>query len=223
MNRNVAAIAVAVFALGLTVTAPAAADVAARTPIRTYAAQISVYTKGVGSQQGWFTSQAYTEGVVLAPHVALTEKTVFDYGWNDHHRSTQLYYIVGTRSYTKNGNGPWSVQRLSSSALRGAAQSLNPYQTQKEFLALPGVMRASGTRYQVTGNYAQVGSFLLWAFSLPQVSFGGTNLKVFTISFWDGSHGRPAKIAVSARSATFAFTATETFTSYNKPLTITAP
>ena len=223
MKRRVAAIAVSMLAVGITVTAPAAANAAVRVPIRTYTAQTSVYFRGVGSQQGWFTSQNYTQRAVLAPHIALSQKSVFDYGRNAHHRSTQLYYIVGNHSYTKHGSGPWSVQQLSNSALRSAAQGLNPYQAQKAFLTLPHVRHASGSHYLVTGDYAQVGRFLQWEFGLSKASFDGTNLKVFTINFWDDSRGRPVKIAMSAKSTTFTITAVEVFSNYNKPLTIAAP
>jgi hypothetical protein len=223
MKCRVAAVAVSMLAIGITVAAPAGANAATRVPIRTYTAQTSVFFRGVGSQRGWFTSQDYTQLVVLAPHVALGQKSVFDYGWNAHHRSTQLYYIVGNHSYTKNGSGRWSVQQLPDSALRGAAQGLNPYQAQKAFLALPDVRRASSWHYLVTGDYAQVGSFLQWEFGLSKVSFDGTDLKVFTISFWDDSRGRPAKITLTAKSSTFTATAAEIFSNYNKPLTITAP
>lgn len=75
----------------------------------------------------------------------------------------------------------------------------------------------------MTGDYAQVGRFLQWEFGLSKASFGGTNLKVFTISFWADSRGRPVKIAMSAKSSTFTITAVEVFSNYNKPLTITAP
>ena len=223
MKRRVAAVAVSVFAVGITVTVPAVANAATRVPIRTYTAQTSVYFKGIGSQQGWFTSQNYTQNVVLAPHFALSQKSVFDYGWNAHHRSTQLYYITGNHSYTKAGSGPWSVQQLSNDTLRGEAQALDPYRIQKAFFTLPQVQQAGSSHYLVTGDYAQVGWFLQWEFGLSKVSFGGTNLKIFTISFWDDSRGRPVKITMSAKSSTFTITAVEAFGNYNKPLTITAP
>jgi hypothetical protein len=223
MKRPVAAIAVSVLTVGTIIAAPAAANAATQVPIRTYTGQTSVYFKGIGSKQGWFTSQNYTQGVVLAPHFALSQKSVFDYGWNTHHRSTQLYDIVGNHSYTKDGSGPWSVQQLSSSALRGDGQGLNPYQAQKSFLTLPGVQRASRSHYLVTGDYAQVGWFLNYEFGVSKVSLEGTNLKIFTISFWDDSRGRLAKITMSAKSSIFTATAAETFSNYNKPLTITAP
>jgi len=223
MKRRIAAIAVSMIAVGVAVMAPTAANAASRPLIRTYAGRTSVYFKGVGSQQGWFTSQSYTESVVLAPHVSLSEKSVFDYGRNDHHRSTQLYYVVGNHSYTKNGNGHWSVLGLSNSALRSEAQALNPYLTRKAFLTLPQVRRPSSSHYLVTGDYAHVGRFLQSAFGLPKAVFGGTSLKVFTISFWDDFRGRPVRITVSAKSSTFMFTVAETFSNYNKPLTIAAP
>ena len=122
-----------------------------------------------------------------------------------------------------NGSGPWSVQQLSNSALRGEAQGLNPYRIQKAFLTLPQAHQASSSHYRVTGDYAQVGWFLQWEFGLSKVSFGGTNLKIFTINFWDDSSGRPVKITMSAKSSTFTITAVEAFSNYNKPLTITAP
>lgn len=99
----------------------------------------------------------------------------------------------------------------------------HPYQAQKAFLTLPHVRHASSSHYLVTGDYAQLGRFLQWEFGLSKASFGGTNLKVFTISFWDDSRGRPVKIAMSAKSSTFTIIAVEVFSNYNKALAITAP
>lgn len=223
MKRRVAAIAVSMFTVGLIVAVPTGANAATRVPIRAYTGQTNVYFKGAGSQQGWFTSQSYSQRVVLAPHFALSQKSVFDYGWNEHHhRSTQLYYIVGNHSYTNNG-GPWSVQRFSNSALRGVAQEMNPYQAEKDFLTLPQVQQVSDSHFQVTGNYARVGWFLKLEFGESKVSFDGTNLKMFTINFWDDARGLPVKITMSATSSTFKVTAVEVFSNYNKPLTIAAP
>lgn len=59
--------------------------------------------------------------------------------------------------------------------------------------------------------------------SLASNAFASTGTKTLTVAVTLDSGGRPVEITATGCSANNVFTATETFSHYNKPVTITAP
>jgi hypothetical protein len=104
-----------------------------------------------------------------------------------------------------------------------AKAPIRTYVSLAMFSKLPGVRRVSPGHYSVTGPLAKISPFVRHEFSLSANPFAGTGTKTLTVTVVLDSGGRPVKITASGRSASNVFTATETFSHYNKPVTITAP
>jgi hypothetical protein len=223
MYRRLAAIAVSASAVATAFAFSHSANAAAEAPIRTYTEQAGVNFTGIGSGAGFYSKIADKEKVILSPHLALASNWRNSYDLNGVHKSAGQTDMVGEHRYTRNGNGRWATSTVSTKARATYARELNPYVSLSTFDALRGIRRAGTWHYRVTGTYAQVGSFLAWEFSLTASSFKGSGIKTITIDMVLGSGGRPVKITAAGQSSIMAFTASETFTNYNKPVKISAP
>lgn len=202
---------------------PGIANATPKVPIRTYTEQGSVNFTAIGRGTSYYSRHWGNERVELSPRLAFAANLHDTYRLNGVHTSSSQLDIVGGRLYTRTGNGPWKSTTLTPSQLRTWAQELNPYVTLAKFNALPEVKRVAAGHFRVTGTYAKIGSFLSWEYGLTAASFKGSNIKTFTIDLWADSKGRPVKIAGAARSSNIAFSVTETFANYNKPVVIRVP
>jgi hypothetical protein len=223
MKCRVPVIAASALAATLTLAISPGANASPKAPIRTYTEQGSVNFTGLGGNASFYSRDWGNERVELGPHLAFAANEHSAFRLNGVHTSSSQLDIVGGRIYTRTGNGPWTGKTLTGGQLRTWLQELNPYVALAKFDALPGVRRVAAGHYRVTGSYAKVGSFLSWEYGLTATSFKGTNIKTFTIDLWVDSKGRPVKITGAARSSNTAFSVTETFGNYNKPLVIRVP
>jgi hypothetical protein len=113
--------------------------------------------------------------------------------------------------------------QLSAAEIRSYEEQANPYNSEAKFDAIRGVTRVGPGHYQVTGTPRQVGAFLSFEYGLAAQALTDMSVKSVTISLWLDGSGRPVKFAVTAHSPRENVGITETFTDYNKPLTIKAP
>ena len=223
MCRHLAAIAVSAAAAVAVFALPPAAHAAARPAIRTYTERADAAFTGIGSNKGYSSATSGSEKVVLGPRLVVAADWRDAYELHGAHSSSGQVDIIGDRKYVRNGNSQWTASTLSARALRSWTGDLNPYATLAKFDALHGARRTGTGHFQVTGTYKQVGSFVVFEFGLTADSFKGSGIETLTISMTLDSSGRPVRITAVGRSSTTAFTATETFARYNKPVTIDVP
>lgn len=200
------------------------ASAATKAPVRTFTERNSLEFRGVGSQQGFYSKQWGGSEVALSPRLAMdgTENTSYRLNGVVHNNSGHAV-IVGNRYYLRKNGGAWAASTLSAKALAALAREQDPYTSLAKFDQLPGVRRVSPGHYSVTGPFAKISPFVRYEFQLASNAFAGTGTKTLTVTMTLDSGGRPVKITASGRSANNVFTATETFSHYNKPVTITAP
>jgi hypothetical protein len=200
------------------------ANAAAKAPIRTYTEQTSISFTGIGKDQGFFSNERGGERAALSPRLALasTSRTSNRIDGKVHNASSR-FDIVGNHTYVKQGSGRWVVGPLTTKARAHDERALNPNVSLGMFGKLPGVHRVSPGHYSVTGPFAKISPFVRYEFGLAANAFAGTGTKKLTVTAVLDSGGRPVKFTASGRSANNVFTATETFSHYNKPVTITAP
>ena len=139
------------------------------------------------------------------------------------HNVSSWFVIVGNHTYLKKNTGLWVTGILTAKGLTADEQALSPYVTLAHFDKLPGIRRVSPGHYSVTGPFAKISPFVRDEFGLASNAFAGTATKTLTVTMVLDSGGRPVAITASGRSANNVFTATETFSHYNKPVTITVP
>lgn len=223
---TVAASVAVVAGVGLATAATSAnAATKAKPSIRTYTEQATVMFHGIGPDRGYLSAATGSETVALAPRLALRSatSTELEGAIVGSHRTTGHFDIVDGRGYQQSGNGPWHIKTLSAASLRQYQRQLNPAVAMGKFFALHNIRRLSGTHYSVTGSFAAVEPFLSWEYGLTSKNFGGAGIKALTVNVWTNRDGWPVKITVTGQSGTLAFSATETFAHYNKPVTITVP
>jgi len=223
MNRRLAAAVLSAFTAAICAFS-LSANAATRAPIRTFAERNSLEFRGIGSQQGFYSKQWGGSNVALSPRLALdgTESTSYRLNGVVHNNSSHGV-IVGNRSFLKQNRGAWVTSTLSAKALAAQARAQDPYTSLARFDKLSGVRRVSAGHYSVTGPFAKISPFVRYEFQLAPDAFAGTGTKTLTVTMTLDSGGRPVRFTASGRSANNVFTATETFSHYNKPVTITAP
>src|SRR5581483_1024024 len=214
----------------ITVSAAAActfslnANAVAKTPIRTYTEQASLSFTGIGSARGFYSKEWGGEKAALSPRLALAGNRHTSYRLQGVvHNASSLFDIVGDRTYSRKNNGSWVTGTLTAKALASDARALNPETSLAQFDKLPGVHRVSPGHYSVTGPFAKISPFVRHEFGLAANAFAGSGTRTLTVTATLDSGGRPVRFTASGRSANNVFTATETFSHYNKPVTITAP
>jgi hypothetical protein len=200
------------------------ADAAVKAPIRTYAEQARLSFTGIGPVKGFYSREWGGEKVALSPRLAVASNVRTSFRLQGVvHNASRLFDIVGNHTYTKANNGRWVTGTLSAKALASDERAADPYVSLALFGKLPGVRRVSPGHYSVTGPFAKISPFVRYEFGLASNAFAGTGTKTLTVTAVLDSGGRPVKFTASGRSANNVFTATETFSHYNKPVTITAP
>ena len=200
------------------------ADAAAKAPIRTYTEQASLSFTGIGPVKGFYFKEWGGEKVALSPRLAVASNVRTSFRLQGVvHNASRLFDIVGNHTYTKANNGRWVTGTLSAKALASDERAANPYVSLALFGRLPGVRRVSPGHYSVTGPFAKISPFVRYEFGLASNAFAGTGTKTLTVTAVLDSGGRPVAFTASGRSANNVFAATETFSHYNKPVTITAP
>jgi hypothetical protein len=223
MKRALAMTAVTVLtaATGLALAAAGpAAHASAKAPIRSYTESSGISLKGVGSKKGYFSGSGGSERVVLSPHLTFSATSYIQRGST---RQSAQVVLVGDDYYVKEGDGSWKKQVYSAAYLADAAQGLNPYNEEQQFGKLPRVRHASATESTVTGTIAQIDPFINDEYGVTVANFKGTGITTLTATLSLDSSGRPVKVVVTGHSSDFDFSVVETFGSFNKPLTITAP
>jgi hypothetical protein len=223
MYRRLAAVALSASTAAICVFS-LSANAAAKAPIRTFTEQFSLEFLGVGSQQGFYLKESGGDHVVISPRLALDGSTSTSYRFNGVvHNNSDRGVIVGNRQYAKKDGGRWVASTLSAKTLAIDTLEQNPYTSLARFGKLPGIHLVSPGHYSVTGPFAKISPFVRYEFELASDAFAGTGTKTLTVTMALDSGGRPVKITASGRSADNVFTVTETFSHYNKPVTITAP
>jgi hypothetical protein len=223
MKRRIPVMVASALAAATALAFSPGAHAAAKPVIRTYTEQGSVNFTGVGTNARYFFRTWGNEKVELRPRLAFNDNWHSKFRRDGVRTSAGQLAIGGNRRYTRIGGSRWAVKTLTANQLRTWAHELDPSVALAKFDALPGVRRLAARHYRVTGTYSKIGSFLAWEFTLPAASFSGSNIKIFTIDVWTDPAGRPVKISGSARSSKLSFSVTETFTNYNKPVTIKIP
>jgi hypothetical protein len=226
VKRQLAAVAATALAGAAVLAATPAANATAKAPIRTYHYSLSFNLVGIGGDAGWYRHLSSNWQVVLSPHLAMEEtfkdayfgvgnKLIHEYG---------TFYLVSGRFYNrKDGARKWTVRKASEAEIRAYEQTANPYNGEAKFDATRGGTRVGPGHYQVTGTPRQVGAFLSFEYGLPVQALIDMSVRLVTIGLWLDGSGRPVKFAVTAHSPRENVNITETFTDYNKPLTIKAP
>jgi hypothetical protein len=218
------------FAVVIAISAAAAcafslnANAAAKAPIKTYTEQASLSFTGIGSAKGFYSKEWGGEKVALSPQLAVATNVHTSFRLQGVvHNASRLFDIVGNHTYTKANNGRWVTGTLTAKARASDERAADPYVTLNLFSKLPGVRRVSPGHYSVTGPFAKISPFVRYEFGLAPDAFAGTSTKTLTVTVTLDSGGRPVGITAAGRSANNVFTATETFSHYNNPVTITAP
>lgn len=200
------------------------ANAAAKAPIKTYTEQVSLSFTGIGSAKGFYSKEWGGEKVALSPRLAVATNVRTSFRLQGVvHNASKLFVIVGNHTYVKADNGRWVTGTLSAKARATDERAADPYVTLAQFGKLPGVRRVSPGHYSVTGPFAKISPFVRYEFGLASDAFAGTGTKTLTVTVTLDSGGRPVEITAAGRSANNVFTATETFSHYNKPVTITVP
>ncbi len=204
---------------------PASASAAAPAPIRTYHETFGMNLVGTGTLAGWYYHTNGVELVVLSPRLQFY--TAFrQEGFNNSnklYKTNEVDYLVGGSLYTRVNSGNWRVQKQSPRQLRTDIYELNTAVALAKFQAIPGVTLVGAHHYQVTASRAQANAFLTFEYSLTSSDLAAGGITAVTIGAWTDSSGRVTRFVVTAKSAEEHVSVVETFSSYNRPLTITAP
>lgn len=216
----VAVMSILVATAGLAVAAGPAAYASTRASIRSYTESSSVSFKGVGSKKGYFLGWGGSERVVLSPHLTLS---TISYSQRGSTRQSAQAVLIGDDYYMKEGDGSWKKQVYSAAYVADVAVGMSLYNEEQQFDALPRVRHASATESTVTGTIAQIDPFINDEYGVTLTNFKGSGITTLTADFWVDSSGRPVKVVVTGHSSDFDLSVVETFGSFNKPQTITAP
>lgn len=136
-----------------------------------------------------------------------------------------LSYLVGRSFYTSASDAPtWKVTHETAATIASWAAQGGPGAELAAFRAIPSVLLVGTRHYRVTCTVARAKAFFSTAYGNDSFAqFKGTGIKSLTINVWVDSAGRLTKESVTGQSPTWAIAATETFTNYNKMLTVKAP
>jgi hypothetical protein len=180
---------------------------------------------GYRDETGWYYRAAYKASAVRSPKLAISE-TFRDAYFVRGKPATYhgLAILAGRVWYEKyNGATKWTRKGASAKTLEQNAASTNPYNTLAKVLAIHAVALVAPGHYRVTCPASQANAFLTGDFGETAKNLTQNGIKTVTINFWVDSLGRPVKDTVTGQSSDVRLSATETFTKYNAPLTITAP
>jgi hypothetical protein len=223
MNRRIAAFAATAALAGSALALPGIASASSQAPIRSYTGHSFVNLTGVGRATGWYDDNSYTWQVKLSP---VAERWVLhNSGFAKNGKKVSQSareVLVGHSVYAEINNGAWKRSTVTNAELKEAAADLNPYTIQAEFDALPGAQQENGYT-QVTGSYAQLGSFLDLQFGLNSTAVTGNKITRVTMRLFDGPAGRPIKVTAFGNSSIVHLRSQITFGNWNKPVTIHAP
>ena len=226
-GRLSAILATTAVAVGAVVASASYADATAVTtaPVRTFHEALNFNLVGTGSLAGWYRHLNALQLVVLSPR--LEYYTTFrDEGFDSNGKlvkTNEVDYIVGGSQYTRVNSGRWSVQKQSPAQLRADVYAFNTAVGLAKFKAIPGIKLVAPHHYQVTASRAHANAFLTYEYGLTSSDLADGHIAAVTIGVWTDSSGYLTKIMVTAKSAEESVYSVETFTDYNKPLTITAP
>ena len=204
---------------------PTGANAATLTPVRTYHEAVDFNLVGTGADAGWYYHYKGVQRVVLSPRVAYyTAFRAKGFGNNGKpFKTNEVQYLVGGRLYTLVNGGRWRVQKQSPGQLRADAYQLNTAVGLAKFEAIPGVALVGPDHYQVTASRAQATAFLTREYNLTSNDLASGGITAVTIGAWTDSSGHVTKFVITAKSSHEQVSVVETFTGYNRPLTITAP
>jgi hypothetical protein len=204
---------------------PARANAATPTSVRTYHEALDFNLVGTGTHAGWYYHYNGVELVVLSPR--LEYYTAFRqeaFGNNGKLTKTnEVQYIVGGWLYTGVNGGRWRVQKQSPRQLQADVYQFNTAVGLAKFEAIPGVTLVGPHHYQVTASRAQANAFLTYEYNLTSNDLASGSITAVTIGAWTDSRGHVTRFVITAKSAEEQVSVVETFTGYNRPLTITAP
>jgi hypothetical protein len=228
MKRSLTIFASAAISTGVIVTTlsgvtAVAAGAAQNAPIQTVIEQTRIDINHVG--RGWYSHSAVRTEAVLTPQLevmAITSTAIGDKGKPK--VAVAHLVIINGNSYTKpSGASGYTEDPLTSAALATAADQVNPYFIEAKFNAIGGVKLVGTRHYQTVGAGTQVRAFLTAAFGLTGAALTGYEIGETTIDLWVNASGQPINITVTGQSPIDPMTASETFTSYNQPVTIYPP
>ena len=204
---------------------PAGASTATPAPVRTYHEVLNFNLVGTGTGAGWYYHYNGVELVVLSPH--LQYYTAFRWeGFNKNDKLTktnEVQYVVGGWLYTRVNGGRWRVNKQSRAQLRAWVHQLDTAVSLAKFQAIPGVTLVGPHHYQVIASRAQANGFLTYEYNLTSGDLASGGITAVTIGAWTDGSGHVTKFVITAKSAQERVDVVETFTGYNRPLTITAP
>ena len=204
---------------------PASANPAARVPIRTYHEAASFNLIGTGALAGWYHRFNLVELMAFSPHLEFYS-TYRDEGFNNNGKPVKtnyVEYIVGGSLYTRANGGRWNVRKQSPRQLQADIYGLDPAVSLAKFRAIPGVTLVGPRHYQVTASPAHANAFLSYEYYLTSSDLASGHITAVTLSAWTDGNGHVTKFVITAKSAEETVNIVETFTAYNRPLTITAP
>jgi hypothetical protein len=232
MRRQLATIVIAAGTIAATATAASASVSAsgsgsAQAPIRTFMDTVSLQLNGYSSgEAGWYFHELYLTSIVRSPGFAeqgTDRDSGSDNGSGKPFSSVSQSYTVNGIYYRQNAAGKWSGSKMSPADLKGVENGADPYYSLAKFRAIPGVALVGPGHYRVTCTVGRFGSFFSWEYAEPASILTDNGIKSATLNFWLDSSGRPVKDTITGQSASVRLSAFETFTNYNKPLTIKAP
>jgi hypothetical protein len=209
------------------VSASALALASAQAPIRTFTDTVSLQLNGYSSAAaGWYFHELYLTSIVRSPGLAehgTDRDSGSDNGSGKPYNSVSQNYTVNGVYYRQNAAGKWAGSKLSAAELKGIENGADPYYSLAKFRSIPGVALVGPGHYQVTCTVSRFGSFFAWEYSEPTSILTDNGIKSATLNFWLDSSGRPVKDTITGQGANVRLSGAETFTDYNKPLTIKAP
>lgn len=201
------------------------ADAIQKAPIQTVVEQSHVDINGVGAGHGWYSHSTEVADVVLTPQLAVRDITTSAVGTTGKPNvAVEHLYIVNGNSYTKAaGATKYTEKILTAAALASAADQFSPYFIEAKFDVIGGIELVGTRHYHVAGSGAKFDAFLDAAFGVTGKTLTRYAIGEITVDFWVNASGQPVKITVAGASPTDPLTASETFTSYNQSLNISAP
>jgi hypothetical protein len=218
-----AALACGVVLASLSGMTAVAANAGQNAPIMTVIEQTKVDINGV--DHGWYSHSAQKADVILTPQLAVLEIASSAVGDRRKPAVTVTHLVISNgSSYTKSRRAVQYTQTtLTAAALASATDEFNPYFIEAKFDAIGGIKLVGTRQYRAVGSGARVRAFLEVALGLTAGELNHYGIGETTINFSLNAAGQPINIVVAGQSSTDPMTASETFASYNQPLTIYPP
>jgi hypothetical protein len=216
-------LAVGLTMIGATFTATAA-DAASKPKIKSYVETDTVSFRGFGHQKGWSAGEALTHKAVLSPKFG--EEVTGHWSNTYRHQAGRWHYVLAkgaTTAYRSDDGGPWKAFSFTPAQLAQTRAQNDPMHIPPLMFKLHVAHHVGKGHWRATGTLNQLKPLINGELPVTTVTFAAHGYKKLTIDLWLDSRGRPTGITATGTARSERVRVTESFTRYDKPITITAP